>query len=149
MKQQSIAVILLVAIITGTGGFFAGTKYQQSKLPLGFAAMQNGQGRAMMLGNGGGTKMGIRNGFRPVSGEIIKQDDSSITVKLKDGSSKIVLLGGSTVINKAESGSKADLTVGTEVAVFGAENTDGSVTAQNVQINPGFREANPTPKPTN
>lgn len=148
MKQHSIAVILLVAVITGAGGFFAGTRYQQSKQPEGLVRMQNGQGRAVMLGNGNGGRMGNRNGFRPVSGQIIKQDGTSVTVKLNDGSSKIILLGESTGINKAESGSKTDLTVGTQVAVFGTENADGSVTAQNIQINPIFKESNPSPKPT-
>lgn len=149
MKQHAIAVILLVAVVTGAGGFFAGTKFQQSKQPFGFGAMQYEKGRGMMQGSGNGTRTGIRNGFRPLSGEIIKHDETSMTVKLKDGSSKIVLIGKTTSINKAETGSKDDLTIGTEVAVFGAENSDGSVTAQNVQIHPVLREPNPTPQPTN
>ena len=154
MKQNSIAVILLVAVITAGGGFFAGMKYQQTRRVSGFTQMMNGQGgRNMMFGNGNGngntngTRSGMRNGFRPVAGEIIKQDDTSITVKMQDGSTKIVLVSGTTAINKATTGTKSDLTTGTQVAVFGSENSDGSVTAQNIQLNPVLRGQATSPTP--
>jgi hypothetical protein len=62
-----------------------------------------------------------------------------MTVKLADGSSKIVLLTASTSFNKATAATAADLTVGQTVAAFGTTNTDGSITASNVQINPVMR----------
>jgi hypothetical protein len=55
---------------------------------------------------------------------------------LPDGSTKIVLLSDTTTVNKATTGTLSDLTKGQQVAVFGQENSDGSVTAQTVQINP-------------
>lgn len=136
-KQNMIAVILLASAVTAGVSFYAGMKYQQSKRGQFFTQM-NGQGRVgLMMGNGNrGSQPAGRQGFRPVAGEIIRADDTSITVKLSDGSSKIIMLTGSTRINKAAEGSKTDLTIGTQVAVFGSENTDGSVTAQNVQIDP-------------
>lgn len=107
----------------GGVGFYAGTKYQQSKTP----ARQFGQGqnRARM---GGGQ----------VIGEILSMDDKSLTVKLTDGSSKIVLISSTTTFNKAAEGAKSDLKVSERVVIFGTTNPDGSVTAQNVQINPVF-----------
>ena len=72
--------------------------------------------------------------FRPVSGEIIGSDDKSVTVKLQDGSSKIVLLSDSAQINKASVGAKEDLKTGENIVVFGTTNSDGSVTAQSIQI---------------
>jgi hypothetical protein len=72
-------------------------------------------------------------------GEIISSDDKSITVKLQDDSSKIILINAKTFINKAQTVDKTELKVGEKVSVFGAENTDGSVTAQNVQLNPTQR----------
>ena len=86
-----------------------------------------------------GGESGRRMNFRPINGEIISSDDKSITVKLSDGSSKIVVLGTSTVINKADQATKDDLKVGEKAAVFGTENSDGSITAQNIQLNPTFR----------
>ena len=52
-----------------------------------------------------------------------------------------MLIGESTSINKSAEGSKNDLIVGENVAVFGTNNSDGSVTAQNIQLNPEFRGA--------
>lgn len=131
MKQTQILIIVLVAVLFGAGGFFGGMKYQQSQVPVGrmgnFANRANGQNPQRA------------NGFRPVNGEIISVDDKSITVKLADGSSKIVLLPGSVTINKAAVATMTDLKVGEKVAVFGMSNADGSETAQTVQLNPIMR----------
>jgi hypothetical protein len=77
-------------------------------------------------------------------------DDKSITVKLQDGSTKIVILSDTTSFSTSSTGSKSDLKTGDTVAAFGTPNSDGSVTAQNVQINPMFRgiggqNGSPTP----
>lgn len=145
-----ISIALVAALVGGGVGFFAGTKYTQGRvasLTLNRQANFNGGGGRFLGGAGGGRMMG----FRPVSGEIISADDKSITVKLPDGSSKIVLFSDKTAINKAETGSKTDLTVNTKVAVFGQDNSDGSVTAQNIQINPIIRTTidggSPSPSP--
>lgn len=125
-KANYIAVVLVIVALVG--GFFAGMKYQQSKSPAG------------RIGNFQGARNGNflqRNqGYRPVNGEIISKDDKSITMKLQDGSSKIVLLSDTTAFSKSTNGSKSDLKTGEKVAVFGTENSDGSVTARNVQLNP-------------
>ncbi|MCL4417531.1 MAG: DUF5666 domain-containing protein [Actinobacteria bacterium] len=138
MKKIPVLTIVLL-IIVGGGAFFGGMKYQQTKRSS--FSQQAGtfqrQGRNIMGGN--------RAGFRPVSGEVISSDDKSITVKLQDGSTKIVLLSDKTQINRAETINKSELKNGEKVAVFGAENSDGSITAQNIQLNPIFKNANTTP----
>lgn len=139
--KNNLVVIALVALLVGGGlGFFGGMRYQKSQRAPGFGQFANGQfgGRGGAGGNStrGGSAFGRGGG---VVGDILSVDASSITVKLPDGSSKIVLLTGSTSINKAAAGSKSDLVVGTRVAAFGATNSDGSVTATNVQINPVMR----------
>lgn len=66
-------------------------------------------------------------------------DSNSLTIKLQDGSSKIVILSDKTAYVKSDKASKTDLKAGETVAVFGTDNSDGSVTAQNVQLSPmGF-----------
>ena len=143
LPNNLIISVVVTLIIAGGVGFFAGTKYQQSKTVtstrspfatnFGPGSRNNRTEGAQTQPNSGTTK---NMGFRPVSGEIINSDDKSITVKMTDGSSKIILISDSTNINKAETASKTDLTVGTTVSIFGQTNSDGSVTAQNIQLNP-------------
>lgn len=130
MKQNTMLTIIVVALAMGTGGFFAGMRYQQSK-PLSF----NRQGGLNIQGGRQGMGTGNRT-FRPTAGEIVSVDSTSVTVKLSDGSTKIVLLNDKTQINKASSGIKSDLVKGIQIAVFGTDNSDGSVTAQSIQLNP-------------
>jgi hypothetical protein len=92
-----------------------------------------------MMGAGGGigargSRGGIGGGF--ISGEVVSKDDTTITLKLKDGGSKIVFLSGSTEIMKSTQGTAQDISVGTQVSANGTSNSDGSVTAQMVQIRP-------------
>jgi hypothetical protein len=145
MKENILITVLLIALFTGIG-FFAGTKYQQNQKPTGLGQFGNGQGGNRMGGNAGGQNGGRRMGGQ-IMGDITAADDKSITVKTTDGSSKIVLLVDSTTINKASTALKSDLKVGEKVAVFGTTTTDGSVTAQNIQLNPIVRER-PTVEPT-
>lgn len=139
--QNEYLKIVVIAVIVGVLAFGAGMKWQQKKtlalLPGNFAANGTFGGRTggMMGGAQGRTGTG-RGGFRPVYGEIISADDKSITVKLADGSSKIILLSGSTTINKADTAAATDLVTGKQVAVFGSENSDGSVTATSIQLDP-------------
>ncbi len=129
MKNVKLIGVVLIVIALG-GGFFAGMKYQKSKSPAGRL------GNFQRTGNGTLGQRGADQGLRPVNGEIINSDDKSITVKLQDGSSKIVFLTDTTAFSKSAEGSKSDLKKGEKVAVFGTENSDGSVTARNVQLNP-------------
>jgi len=145
MNKQIITIIIAIAV--GALSFFGGMKYQESKsVNNRFGAnLQNMRGQQ----NGQtGQSQTRRGGFRPVMGEIINQDENSITVKLVDGSSKIVLLSEKTIYNKVETATKTDLKKGERVNVFGTENTNGSVTAQNIQLNPLLngmeRRLNPT-----
>lgn len=137
MKNINIVLLILIVIAAGAG-FFGGMKYQQSQLSSSanrqFAANVNGTGTR-------GTARFGNNQNRPVTGDIVSADATSMTVKLTDGSTKIVLLSKTTTINKAAPASAADLTAGTTVAAFGTANADGSITAQSIQLNP-FR---PTP----
>ena len=125
--KNTIIITVLVLILGSAGGFFVGMKYQQSKVP---------SGRLGNFRQGQGGQFQPRQGGRPVNGEIISADDKSITVKMQDGSSKIILVSDQTSINKAGEGTKDDLKVGAKAAVFGQENSDGTLTAQNIQLNP-------------
>jgi hypothetical protein len=139
MKNNNLIITILVAILVAGGAFFGGMKYQQSKQAT-FTRQFGGAQGMNRNGQVQGQAQVNRQGFRPLAGEIISSDDKSITVKLPDGSSKIVLLSDSTTINKADTATKDDLKTGTKVAIFGQTNSDGSVAAQNIQLNPVLRE---------
>ncbi len=140
MKNNNLIIAAVIALVVGGGaGFFGGMKYQQSQTTAARAA--GGPGAAGLAGRGTGARgTGAAGGsaMRPVVGQILSQDATSITVKLADGSSKIVLLPSSATYSKTSTGAKTDLKVGDQVGVFGATNSDGSVTAQSVQENPNF-----------
>ena len=127
MKKNSIVITVVVALIVAVAAFYGGMQYQQ-KQRSNFATFRGGQNGQQFQGRGN------FQGVRPINGEIISQDDKSITVKMQDGSSKIVILLDQTIINKASEGSKSDLKTGEKVAAFGTENSDGSITAQNISI---------------
>ncbi len=134
MKNKNIIIAAVAALLIGAGlGFFGGMKYQQSKTPA---------GRSGMFQRG---SAGIRNSMgMAVRGQIISADTSSITVKLPDGSTKIVILSSTTMIGKTTTGNASDLTNGVNVIVFGNTNSDGSVTAQNVQVGNGMLFGRPS-----
>lgn len=140
MKNNVIVISLIAALVGGGIGAFGGIKYQQSKSNV--ANTGNFAGRPNGLGNRRGGQNGqgrFENGGRMVTGEILSLDDKSLTVKLQDGSSKLVLIPTSVTISKTDTASKADLKTGNRIGVFGTDNSDGSVTAQNIQLNPMFR----------
>ena len=143
MTKNNIAVLAVVVALVGAAAFFSGMKYQENRSSKNFGQFA---GNSANQGRNRG-QSGQRSGGRPVAGEIISQDDKSITVKLSDGSSKIVIISDTTQINKAETAGKVDLAVGQKVAVFGSENADGSVTAGNIQLNPQFRMGTPSASP--
>lgn len=139
--MNSKIIMVLVAIIIATGAFFAGIQYQKSQSNQVLAGIGAG-GYARRFGAAGRLRA---NGSTVTRGEIISADANSITVKLRNGNSKIVLFSDKTSVNKTVSGSTTDLTTGQQVMVFGTNNTDGSVTAQIIQLNPLLnRQATPS-----
>jgi len=134
MKNNTVIIIAIISLALGFGGGYLFKNYQVGKMRPNFGSQlpdrqRNGQG----LQNGQGPQTGF-GGI--VMGEIISQDENSITVKIQDGSTKIVILGDSTTYSKPQSIEKTELSMGNQVRVSGNANSDGSITAQNVQINP-------------
>ncbi len=141
--NKTITIAALAAIILGAIGFYSGMKYSESKIPArrgNQLGMMNGAPGQFQNGAGGPAGMrGQRNGENAmnfIAGEIISRDAQSITVKLRDGGSKIIFLSKTTEISKTTDGAIADLEVGKQITATGTAGTDGNVTAQMIQIRP-------------
>lgn len=130
MKKHQI-VLPLLALVIVVGSFYGGTVYGKT---------HSGQNRGLFAGGQFGAQMGgmrtARAGAGFSSGEIISKDATSMTIKLATGSTQIVLLSTSTPVTKSIAGNLSDLSVETPVMVSGTTNSDGSITAQSIQIRP-------------
>ena len=158
--KKLLPIIIAVAVIVGGGAFYGGMKYAEGRSPAGqfsranFEDLQNlspeerqqrlqelganaGAGFRGGFGGGTGQRGGGMGGF--TVGEIISASDDSVTVKLQDGGSRIVFLSDSTEITKSAAGALSDLEIGRNISVNGTANSDGSVTAQSIQLRPTDR----------
>ena len=133
MKSNHVAimavVILVIAVVCGGVGYKVGDKMSQVKRMAQFAGMRQQGGQGKM---GGGQMMG--QGRRHTEGEILSFDDKGVTVKLVDGSSKIVLFSDKTTFATSSTIDKSKVVVGGKVDIVGDPNTDGSVSAASVQL---------------
>jgi hypothetical protein len=136
MNKKHLITTIVIAILVGAVGFYAGIQYQKSQRSSVFGNFQRGNGAIMMQGENGKQQGGntMMRAGGPVAGEITKIDDNTITVKTNDGSSKIVIYSSSTKVNKTTEGSKSDLTVGEKIMVIGSTGSDGAVTAQTISV---------------
>ena len=102
--------------------------------PQNFSREENGSGFQRKTSE---QRMGQNNsGGAFENGEIISKDDKSITIKTREGSSKIIYFSNSTTIGKTVDGSVSDLNIGNQVMVNGKNDSSGVITAQNIQIRP-------------
>ncbi|PIS15691.1 hypothetical protein COT62_02320 [Candidatus Roizmanbacteria bacterium CG09_land_8_20_14_0_10_41_9] len=143
--KNNLIITIIVAVVFGLGGFFVGKTNQKDQPSAISGQFGEGQTRGPSGIQTQGTRTGTRTGNGQVMGEIINQDGVSITVKLQDGSTKIILYSAETTFSKTTEGSKSDLKVGERVGVSGTENSDGSVTAKNIQLNPIMRSITGSP----
>jgi hypothetical protein len=138
MKNKNIlfAIIGIALLGAGFGGGYAYAKSQSPRGQFGTFTL-GGNGGTVQFGGraGAGFRTGGANGGFS-AGEIISKDANGITIKMQDGSSKIILVGSSAQIAKQTSGSLEDLSVGQNVMVTGTPNSDGSITAQTVSLRP-------------
>lgn len=159
MTSKSIIITIVVALIVGIGAFYGGALYEKNSLSKqGLLRSGNGQfgnGQRRPSGQGslgaGGSGFARGNGGSEngefVAGDIILKDDpapeqaqsgagKSITIKTRDGGSKIIFFSDSTLIGKSVQSTSSDLNTGEQVMVSGKSNSDGTFTAQNIQIRP-------------
>ena len=131
-KNTMILVAAVLVIVAAAGGFFGGMMYQKNQTStLGMMGANGFRQGGSFAGSSGQS-----TAFRPVRGQVLNMDTNSLTVKLSDGSTKLVVLSSSTAFMQSTKAALTDLKTGDTVNVVGTANSDGSVTAQDVQINP-------------
>jgi hypothetical protein len=132
IHTMRILISIVLIILAAGGGFFGGMMFQKNQAPsLGAAA-----GRGNFAGRFGGQAGQNAAAFRPVRGQVLDMSTNSLTVKMSDGSTKIVVLSSSTAFMQSTKAALSDVKTGDTVNVVGTANSDGSVTAQDIQINP-------------
>lgn len=125
--------VAITAVVAGGAGYYVGAKTGATATASARGQMMGGQG----MGRGGFARGGANGNV--VSGEVVTMSDTSLTVKTREGSSRVVLLTGGTKVAKQVDGVKTDVKQGLNVMIIGTQNGDGSVTAETVQIRPaGF-----------
>jgi len=131
--KNKITIIVIALILIGAS-FYGGVVYGKNTVSA-RGQFTNSQFTGNVNGaRGTGMRGNTNGGF--TSGEIISKDAMGVTIKTQDGSTKIVLIATSTQVMKSSAGSLGDLTTGINVTITGIANSDGSITAQNVQIRP-------------
>jgi len=139
-----MVVTIVAAGLAFYGGMIYGKNQSVNNSGLGNLTAEQRQARFLGDGNFPSRAGGIVSNGGMVAGEILSKDDDTITVKLRDGGSKIVFYSASTQTTKSVEGTVQDLVIGQEVTVMGSANQDGSVSAQSIQIRPAAASATST-----
>jgi len=145
--MKKILPFLIVAVAAGAISFYGGSVFAKRLSTSQGAGRQMGNdptGGMMASGRAVGGQFG-RNNSGLINGEVVSKDATSITIKLQaapggqtDGQtgSKVVFYSASTTVAKMATVSMDELTPGTSVMIVGKSETDGSMTAQSIQIRP-------------
>ena len=128
MKKYLVHIVwLVIAIVALGGGFFWGKASGAATRAAAFAGAYSSSTRRTAGGAAGG-------GF--VTGQIAVIGSSSITLQLANGNSEVVFYSTSTPVSEPTMVLVNTLKVGTTVMVAGTSNSDGSLTAQTIQVRP-------------
>lgn len=132
MKNKNLIISVALVVLALLGGFFAGMQYQKSQRATFVGGMYGRNGMMRQFGQNG-------QNFRPVRGTVLSVDNNTMTIKLANGNSEIVVLSPSTRYVKSAPAALSDIKTGDTVMAIGTQNNDGSLTASDVQLNPaGF-----------
>ena len=139
-KKSTQIIVAIIVLFVGVGIGWAYAK--SSAAPVAATSGYTGTFAGRTGGTGGfAGRTGAGGGA--VVGTIVSVDPTSISVALPNSTSTsattgstVVLYSDGTNILKSIVGSSADLQVGDSVVVQGTANSDGSVSANTIQIRP-------------
>ena len=126
-----VAAVVVVAAAAGFGGYTAGTSAGRAQALA--ARTQFLQARGLGGGQGGQGAGGQFNPNNFVNGQVKAINGNAI--ELSTATAVVTVdLGSNTQILKMGAGSASDIQPGERITVQGTRNSDGSLTAQSVQI---------------
>jgi hypothetical protein len=130
MKKYKVHIIwAIIAVVALGGGYFWG-KSTVAVGRSGFAGAYGAFGSSTRRTAGAGAGGGF------VTGQITAMDSSSITLQLANGNSEVVFYSTSTSVTEPTTVPVSELTTGSNVMIGGTSNSDGSLTAQTIQVRP-------------
>ena len=137
MKEKNfkdhLTVWIIVTVIVAGVSYYGGNVHGKS------VALVSGAGQGQFRGGGAMGAAGSRTrAGGAISGDVLSMDNTSLTVKMRDGSTKIIFYSGTTTVMKTAAGTIGDVAVGSTIMAQGTPNSDGSVTAQSIQIRPAM-----------
>lgn len=142
MQNKKIIVRVIGGLIIMIVSFYGGMVYARKNTIATNTSRQGQFNQNGFIGQNGGRMMGQNtrgaNGGGFTSGEVLSMDATSMTIKLRDGGSKIVLFSPTSKVEKTVDGTISDVVVGKSVMVTGTTNPDGSVSATSIQMRPAL-----------
>lgn len=128
MKKYRVHIIWVVIALVALGGGFYWGKASSAASRGSFAGTGTfGSSTRRIAGaTGGGLAVGT----------VLTIGSSSITLQLANGNSEVVFYSSSTPVSVPTTVSVSTLKAGANVMVAGTSNSDGSVTAQTIQVRP-------------
>ncbi len=140
MNSSLIKIVTVASVLTLLG---AGCSSQpqadaaQAPLPMGTGSSTSGTHR------GGFGMQNIPAGMKPFFGKVGSMSGSMVTLSGRNSTTTVNFISAT----QFKGGAQAEVKTGVMIVGYGAPNSDGSIDAQNVQINPtmpagGARGAN-------
>jgi hypothetical protein len=126
--KKTLPIFIVIALIIAAGAFYLGMKYQQSKGPN--FNFNRGNGLNNRFATSSNNFFGNQGRERIIRGQIIAKDDKSLTIKLPNGSSQIVIYSNDTKVEKSVAGQISDLQIGQSVDVS-VKNIDNNILSAN------------------
>jgi hypothetical protein len=130
--MKNIWLTIVAAIVCAVVFFFIGQAVGKGSA----ASAAGARGSFSSSTRGAAGRAGAAGGGF-ASGQVVSVDGNSLTVQLPNGNSEVVFFSSSTQVIKPQVASLSALTPGTQVLVGGTANSDGSVSAQTIQIRQG------------
>ncbi len=140
----AVAVAIVLAVVIGAGGFFAGTAYGQSQAQDtraeffrnrqgGGQFAQNGQGAPN--GQAGQSGQGGQFGRPAAFGTVKSVNGSTLVITQQDGSTVTVTTNAQTTVQKTVEGTVSDIQPGERVTVT-SDQTGSNIVARAIQVRP-------------